>query len=402
MRMVVYFTLMLTAGRCSDQMIETRTVAVGSDVKLSCARESSGSVFWIRLVPGNVPEYLMKSNSFKNNGHITATQQPGTLDLHIDKASLRDAAVYYCFKTFQKGLTFLKATDLRVGEPDSSAVAPSDPVRPGDAVTEEKCPVPRDSEVKTCPGEHRVCCARATPHQYEPPFNGNSVEEHEGNAEEPPTEERVYSFFIKVGSSDDGYQYCAVKACEERFTRNETQQGTEDNLQKDIIAPLLCAALATSLIVIAILSYSIKKLKKELCGVCNAAVFLKSKVETAPGHRHSQQTEEDLLVYSAPTFYGRRPKMGGSMNSTTEEGESIYADVRVQGSDQQSNIGSAVQYRINSLTADQQSDIESTVQPQINSPTLDPQSNIKSRVTQKEFYITVVDTSRFKHTSSCS
>nr|XP_040031599.1 uncharacterized protein LOC120818530 isoform X1 [Gasterosteus aculeatus aculeatus] len=342
MRMVFYFTLILSAARCSDPMMETRTVAVGSDVKLSCARESSGSVFWIRLVSGNVPEYLMKSNSFKSDRHITATQHSGTLDLHIEKARLSDSAVYCCFKTSQKDLTFLSVTDLRVeAEPDSSAVAPSDPVRPGDAVTEETCPVPWDSEMKTCPGGHSVCCARAAPHRYEPPFNGNRVEEHEGNAEELSADKHVYSFFMKVDSPDAGSQYCAVAACEERFTANETQLDTEgDNLQKYIIPLLLCAVLAASLIVIAILSYSIKKLKKELCGVCNAAVFLKSKVETPPGHRHSQQTDEDLLVYSAPTFYGRRPR--GSKHSTTEEGESIYAGVRAQGSDPQSNIRSVV------------------------------------------------------------
>lgn len=114
-----------------------------------------------------------------------------------------------------------------LAEPDSSAVAPSDPVRPGDAVTEETCPVPWDSEMKTCPGGHSVCCARAAPHRYEPPFNGNRVEEHEGNAEELSADKHVYSFFMKVGSPDAGSQYCAVAACEERFTANETQLDTE-------------------------------------------------------------------------------------------------------------------------------------------------------------------------------
>ncbi|XP_068571639.1 uncharacterized protein [Cebidichthys violaceus] len=329
---VFYLLLILRVGQCTDQIIETRTVGVGTDVNLSCTRESSGSLFWIRVVSGNFPQFLGKTFSLNSDPHITVTAEPGTFVLRIKKAKTSDTAVYYCMKTSQKNLTFLKATDLRVEEPDITAVPPSDPVRPGDSVIQEKCSVLSDSEIKTCPGEHGVCCVRAGSHQYHPGFNytqGNSVEEHEENPET-----FIYSFFMTVTSSDAGSYYCAVATCEEKFSEHRSKLDTEDtmNSQKDnTLLFLLCAALAASLIVIAILIHSIKKLKKKSCGVCDAAVVLKTNVETASGPQQSRQTDEDSLVYSAPIFSGRKARTGRSKDSQTEEEESLYTEVRVQG-----------------------------------------------------------------------
>ncbi|XP_039669688.1 uncharacterized protein LOC120566986 [Perca fluviatilis] len=340
MMIVVYLLLMLRVGRCTDdQIFETRTVGVGGDVRLTCPRKSTGSLFWIRLVSGEFPKVLGKTFSFESDPRITATEEPGTFVLHIAKARLSDTAVYYCMRIHQHNFTFLKGADLRVEgpEPDPTAVPPSDPVGPGDSVTLQ-CSVLSDSENKTCPEEQSVFCFRAGSHHCGPGFNytqGNSVEEHEKNPEGLSTKKCIYSFFKNVSSSDGETYHCAVVTCGEIFSGNGSKLETEavnmQDSQKDhTVICLLGAALAISLIVIAFLIYSIKKLKKKSCGCCNTAVGLQTNAATASGHQQSQQTDEDL-VYSAPIFTSRKASKGGTRDAKTEEEESVYSDVRALG-----------------------------------------------------------------------
>ncbi|XP_037636169.1 signal-regulatory protein beta-2-like isoform X2 [Sebastes umbrosus] len=334
-----YFLLMLRVVRCSEvQIVQKETVGVGDNVMLTCTRRFSGSLFWIRIVSGDFPKILGKTYGFESDPRITATEEPGTFVLHIKYARLSDTAVYYCVKTYQQHITFLKGTDLRVEEPDPdiTAAPPSDPVRPGASVTPQ-CSVLSDSENKTCPGEHSVCCFRAGSHQYRPSCNytqGNGVGEHEKNSEGLSTKKCVYSFFKNVSSSDAGTYYCAVATCEEIFNGNSSKLEAEvwDSQKHNTILVLLCAALAISLIVIAFLIYSIKKLKKKSCNVYNAAV-VQINAATASGLQQSQQTDEDSLVYSAPTFTGRKTSKGGIKGAKAEEEESIYTDVRTLGLD---------------------------------------------------------------------
>uniref|UniRef100_A0A8D0AL95 Ig-like domain-containing protein n=1 Tax=Sander lucioperca TaxID=283035 RepID=A0A8D0AL95_SANLU len=204
-------------------IFETRTVGVGGDVRLTCTRKSTGSLFWIRLVSGEFPKVLGKTFSFESDPRITATEEPGTFVLHIAKARLRDTAVYYCMQIHQQNFTFLKGADLRVEgpEPDPTAVPPSDP-----------CSVLSDSENKTCPEEQSVFCFRAGSHQCGPGFNytqGNSVEEHEKNPEGLSTKKCIYSFSKNVSCSDGGTYYCAMVTCGEIFSGNGSKLKTEGN-----------------------------------------------------------------------------------------------------------------------------------------------------------------------------
>lgn len=103
------------SGCTQEQFFEKKTVDVGDDVKLTCERKATGTLFWIRLVPGNFPEILAKTNSFETvHTHITATKEPGTFVLHIRNVKLSDTAFYICIKTQQQSVLFLKGTDLRV------------------------------------------------------------------------------------------------------------------------------------------------------------------------------------------------------------------------------------------------------------------------------------------------
>uniref|UniRef100_A0A8D0ATD4 Ig-like domain-containing protein n=1 Tax=Sander lucioperca TaxID=283035 RepID=A0A8D0ATD4_SANLU len=210
---IIIIIIIIIRGCTDDQIFENRTVGVGGDVRLTCTRESTGSLFWIRLVSGEFPKVLGKTFSFESDPRITATEEPRTFVLHIAKARLSDTAVYYCMKIHRQNFTFLKGfytfLNFPGPEPDPTAVPPSDPVGPGDSVTLQ-CSVLSDSENKTCPEEQSVFCFRAGSHQCGPGFNYT-----QGNS--------------NVSSSDGGTYYCAVVTCGEIFSGNGSKLETEGN-----------------------------------------------------------------------------------------------------------------------------------------------------------------------------
>ncbi|KAM7417265.1 hypothetical protein PAMA_017085 [Pampus argenteus] len=345
-----YILLMLRVGRCADdQMIVTKTVGVGDDVTLTCTRNRSqhgATLFWIRLVDGNLPEFLGGTFGFdyddddNNTSHITAKQEPGTFVLHINKSKTSDTGLYYCIKVKRLQLTFLNVTFLRIKgpEPDITVVSqhfPSDPVRPGDSVTLQ-CSVLSDSENKRCPEEHRVHWFTSGSDESHPSFvyaHGNTGAECEQSLETRSPHKCFYSFSKKVSSSDAGTYYCAVAACGEILFGNGTKVELEAvnmwDLQKaNTVLPLLCAALAASLIVIILLIYSTKK---NICDCCNAAVALQTNPATASSDQNSQQRNEDSLVYCKPNFTSRTVGKAGRRN--VKEEATIYNDVRAFGMD---------------------------------------------------------------------
>ncbi|KAI9526206.1 hypothetical protein NQZ68_042215 [Dissostichus eleginoides] len=163
---------MLAVGRKMQKKtnFETKTVGVGVSVELTCPRKSSGSLFWIRIDSGDFPGVLRKTCSLKSNDRITATEERELFVLHIKEAKLSDAAVYYCIQISHQNLIFLTQTDLRVEEPEITAVSPKDPVRPGDSVTLQ-CSILSDSENKKQPEEQNLCCFKVASHQSRTSLN---------------------------------------------------------------------------------------------------------------------------------------------------------------------------------------------------------------------------------------
>ena len=111
------------SGCADDQIFVTKTVDVGDDVTLTCIHQKAESgattLFWIRLVSGNVPEFLGGTFAFDYDGvdkttRITAKQKSGTFVLRINKSELSDAGLYYCIKVDKLNMTLLKGTFLRI------------------------------------------------------------------------------------------------------------------------------------------------------------------------------------------------------------------------------------------------------------------------------------------------
>ncbi|KAK9518358.1 hypothetical protein VZT92_023667 [Zoarces viviparus] len=340
MMIVFYLLLILRVGRCTDDLI-TETKSVGQDVTLTCGRNKSleiSTLFWIRLVSGNFPEFFKGTHNFNDDGvnttpRITLKQGPGTFLLHIHEAKLSDTGVYYCLRVNQLDVILLKGTFLRIGgpEPDITAVIQertSDPVRPGGSVTLQ-CSVLSDSENKTCPEEQRVFWFRAGSDESYPRviYAHGTSDGCEKRPEAHSPQKCVYSFSKNVSSSDAGTYYCAVATCGEILFGSGTKLDIEAlnmwDLQKDkTVLILLFAALAMSLIVIAFLIYTIKR---KTCDRCNAR---QTNAATASGDHQGQQRNDNMLVYSAPTFTKRKTGRAERKNVTTAEGETIYTDVR--------------------------------------------------------------------------
>ncbi|XP_027132450.1 uncharacterized protein LOC104939274 [Larimichthys crocea] len=281
---VFYLLLILTVGRCSDDLnFDMKTVGVGDDVNLTCARQKSSglkaTLFWVRLVSGNFPELLGGTFVFDYEGvnkppRMTTKQEPGTFLLQIHETKLSDTGLYYCMKINRLEMTFLNATFLRIKgpEPDIKAVIqvpPSDLVRPGDSVTLQ-CSVLSDSENKTCPREHSVYWFRAGSDESYPSLiyaHGNSGDECERSPQTHSPQKCVYSFSKKVSSSDAGTYYCAVATCGEILFGNGTKLEIEAfsrQVLQNMVLFLLCA-LVLSLIIIALLIYIIRKKSGVFC-----------------------------------------------------------------------------------------------------------------------------------------
>ncbi|XP_056294860.1 uncharacterized protein LOC130209323 [Pseudoliparis swirei] len=250
--------------------------------------------------------------------HITAKQGPGTFLLHIRKAKLSDAGLYYCLNVNLFDLTFLNGTFLRIGGPEPNITFitedfPSDPARPGDSVT-LRCSVFSDPERRTCPGEPSVFWFKAGSDESHPSLiyaqrSNSAACEKSPEAHSP--QKCVYSVSKNVSSSDAGTHYCAVATCGQILFGNGTKL---NNKAPDTVQILLLSTLAISLIVNAFMIYTFKI---KTCHCYNAS-----------GDPQAQRRNEDLVEYSAPTFTKRKTGRAERKNVKPAEEETVYADVR--------------------------------------------------------------------------
>ncbi|XP_069027621.1 uncharacterized protein [Embiotoca jacksoni] len=341
---IFHLLLILRVGRSADDLVfAMKTVSVGDNVTLSCTRHHNAlyqeTLYWIKLVSGNWPEFFGGTFTFdyeggNKNPHVTTKQEPGTYILHINKAELSDTGVYYCVKVKDLDMTFVNGTFLRIKGPEPYITAviqelPSDPVHPGTIMTLQ-CSVLSDSENKMCPGDHRVFWFRAGSDDSHPSLiyvHGGSGEECERSPEARSAQKCFYNFSKNVTSSDAGTYYCSVATCGEIIFGNGRRVDVEAlsmwELKKaNMVLILLSGALAASLIVIVFLIYTIKN---KTCDCCNDAV-------TASGYQQNQQTDEDTWIYSAVIFTMMKAERNAVKDGKAER-EKIYTAVKALGLD---------------------------------------------------------------------
>lgn len=101
---------------CSEEQIfETKTAHVGANIKLTCPRRSTGTLFWIKLVSGNFPKIFGRSfSSQRVDQRIRTATEDGIFDLYISEVQDSDTGVYFCVRTLSRDLIFLRGTFLKV------------------------------------------------------------------------------------------------------------------------------------------------------------------------------------------------------------------------------------------------------------------------------------------------
>ncbi|XP_024139834.2 uncharacterized protein LOC112153699 [Oryzias melastigma] len=316
MMILFYILLIITKTCCTDEYkFMTKTVPVGENVNLSCARKANilyrENIFWIRIVSGKKPEFLGATINFEFDydiqpkpHHITVKQGNMSFVLNINGAEESDDGVYYCFKVKDLDLVFLTGTFLRVKGrgPNIAAVTErflSDGVYPGDPVTLE-CSVLSSSPNETCGEEQRVFWFKTESNESHPHViyaHGNRSDECLRSPEASSEQKCVYSFTKDFISSDAGTYYCAVAACGEIFYGNGTTLTEFQmwNLQTaNTVLLILLAILSASILFIIVLLYKLKKKS----GTNEVEIF-----HSPEEHQHS---EDFSRKNSAATFTKRK------------------------------------------------------------------------------------------------
>uniref|UniRef100_A0A3B3TG16 Ig-like domain-containing protein n=1 Tax=Poecilia latipinna TaxID=48699 RepID=A0A3B3TG16_9TELE len=214
------------AGCTEEFKFEVKTATVGENVTLSCPHQTSAlyreTLYWIRLVSGNWPEFLGATFNFMDDdvskiSHIQTKQEQGTFLLHINKAKRNDNGLYYCIKIRQLDFIFINGNVLKVQGLESDItdiiqMPPSSPVYPETRETLQ-CSVLSDSERKPCPTDNRVYWFKAGSDHSHPSLlylQENSGDECESSPEAPSAQRCFYNF---SETSDAGTYHCAVAAC---------------------------------------------------------------------------------------------------------------------------------------------------------------------------------------------
>uniref|UniRef100_A0A3Q2D889 Ig-like domain-containing protein n=1 Tax=Cyprinodon variegatus TaxID=28743 RepID=A0A3Q2D889_CYPVA len=219
--------LMLNFGFCTEDFkFKVKTVTAGQNVTLTCPRQTATlyqeTLYWIRLVSGNWPEFLGATFNFEFDEvskipYIETKQDQGEFLLHINEAQQNDTGLYYCIKVRQLDFIFMNGTFLKIKGDKSDVTAvlqkpPSGPVYP-ELPEALQCSVLSNSERSTCPADNRVYWFKAGSDDSHPNLlylQGNSLDECEKISEAPSIQKCFYNFSETV---DPGTYYCAVAAC---------------------------------------------------------------------------------------------------------------------------------------------------------------------------------------------
>ncbi|XP_030594531.1 signal-regulatory protein beta-2-like [Archocentrus centrarchus] len=343
---VVWLTLIFLHRGYS--LVPVKTVQLGEAVTLSCdlpiKEFGTRIIYWYKQSVGDglklivtqsksaTPEY---SPEFSRT-RFDAQKHENFSNLTIMNTVQGDEGLYHCgIAEWMYPIQWSETYLLVKGNTQRTSAytvlqwpTVSDPLHAGESVTLQ-CSVLSDSNSETCPGGHSVFLFREglqTPHPSIIYTDGNKHHECENRSE--AQQRCVYRFSKNISSSDAGTYYCAVAACGEILFGN----GTKLDIQGDCMwsqSPrsvifLLCAVLAVSLIVIAVLICPIKK---------NNNDHYKAPVVKKNFNDQKKQQNKDTWMFSAAVFTLMKADRGVLKDGTTVERQQIYTACKALGLD---------------------------------------------------------------------
>ncbi|XP_023145142.3 uncharacterized protein LOC111581258 [Amphiprion ocellaris] len=292
---------------------------LGDDLKLIVILQKS-------LTPQFEPEFSNSRWKVNNDDNFS--------NLTILSTIQEDEGIYHCaviawFGSSKWSGTYLiikgdsqKTSDYTVVQQSTA----SHSVHPGESQTLH-CSVFSDSEKKTCSGDLSVFWFKPGADKSHPDIiytDGNRPDECEKRSDTQKS--CVYHSSKTFNSSDAGTYYCAVATCGQILFGNGTTLINQGFSMWSVspVSFLLCIFLALSLIIIAILIYSIKE---NNCDYGKAAAQQKN-----CGGQKSEQKDLDTWIYSAVTFTMVKAD-SAIKEAKAAERERIYTAVKAFGLD---------------------------------------------------------------------
>ncbi|XP_069027427.1 uncharacterized protein [Embiotoca jacksoni] len=321
-------------------LVPITTVQLGEPVNLTCSLIKSRSVRfqWYKQSAGDNLKLIVtlwKSTSEFGpefpQSRMKVHLYDGFSNLTILRTVQEDEGMYHCttaeFIEPQWNGTYLL---VKGNSQTSNYTVTQWPTAsgPGRDSATLQCSILSDPEHMKCPGHHSVFWFRVGSDESHPDTiytDGNRNIECDEKSDAQKS--CVYHFSKNISSSDAGTYYCAVATCGRILFGNisKLHLGCMFSQEGSTVNFLLCAVLAISLIVIAVLIHAIKTNKSDSC---KAAVGLQKK---QVGQKH-QQTDEDTWIYSAVIFTVMKAERNAVKNGK-EEREKIYTAVKALGLD---------------------------------------------------------------------
>uniref|UniRef100_A0A3P8RW19 Ig-like domain-containing protein n=1 Tax=Amphiprion percula TaxID=161767 RepID=A0A3P8RW19_AMPPE len=342
--MIVLWIMLLVLHQ-GYTLIPVIPVQTGESTTFICARSNTdldrGEIHWykqsvgdnlklivtlLRSAPQFAPEFptsRWKVNSDHNFSNLT-----------ILRTIQEDEGIYHCAiiewaANFKCSSTFLivkgdsqKTSDYTVVQQSTA----SHSVHPGESQTLH-CSVFSDSDKKTCSGDPSVFWFRPGSDKSHPDIIYTDVNRPDECEKRSDTQKScVYHSSKTFNSSDAGTYYCAVATCGQILFGNGTTLVNQGSSMWSVspVTFLLCIFLALSLIIIAILIYSIKE---NNCDYGKAAAQQKN-----CGGQKSEQKDLDTWIYSAVTFTMVKAD-SAIKEAKAAERERIYTAVKAFGLD---------------------------------------------------------------------
>uniref|UniRef100_A0A096M110 Ig-like domain-containing protein n=1 Tax=Poecilia formosa TaxID=48698 RepID=A0A096M110_POEFO len=246
--------------------------------------------------------------------------------------SSSDAGTYYCAVATCGQILFGNGikNGIQKQQHNSYQTTVSGPTEPTGSETLQ-CSVLSDSDITTCSGEPSVFWFRSRSEKSFPDMIYTDGKKSNNCDKISDSQKRCfYNFSKNIRSSDAGTYYCAVATCGQIIFGNgnslETKGFRLGSKKAIIVIFFLSAALAISLIGIAVLLCSIKRNK---CGHCQVFNCVEAVILDQNCGQKRQQGREDRRMYSAAVF--TMMKSDNTATKKTAETQMMFAAVKAFG-----------------------------------------------------------------------
>ncbi|KAM3613241.1 uncharacterized protein V6R79_022859 [Siganus canaliculatus] len=284
------------------QKISTTVVEQGGNVTLECPASSLGSnvYIWYKMTLGNMPQtvatvkYDQTTITEPNEQRFTVAKEKDHYVLTIQNVNKDDEGTYLCKSGTSHSPTFTNGTFVTI----------------------------KEARVH-CPGEHNVYWIKAGSGESHP-----TIYTHVRNGDKPEEKNCVYNLSRSRDCSGSGTCYCAVVSCGEILSGEETTEdtSTKSGSKLDPVVLVLGTLLFCCVIVIVVLSYFIKRQKRDRHEAEMSASLPPGRHRTTVDQPSDLDNDAAALNYAALNFTKRKLKTEEKKRKLPEE--CVYSVVK--------------------------------------------------------------------------